>query len=108
MLVEPRVLNVRDLPDGLPDDAVYVGRGGWGTGRRWYPRSRWGNKNSVEIYGREVAIARFVIDARKRLQREPEWLTPLRGKSLACHCAPEACHATVLLQLVNEASGAGV
>jgi hypothetical protein len=32
-------------------------------------------------------------------------LSELRGKDLICWCAPEACHADVLLELANPAPG---
>ena len=35
------------------------------------------------------------------LKKLPDWLEPLRGKDLVCWCAPEACHADVLLKLAN-------
>jgi len=43
--------------------------------------------------------------AEERLQREPEWLDPLRGRDLACWCRrlDELCHADVLLELANPA-----
>ena len=37
-----------------------------------------------------------------RLSVEPEWLKPLRGKNLACWCAPKRCHGETLLRLANE------
>lgn len=105
-----RILNVKHFADGLPPDAVYVGRGGWGPGRRWYPASKWANRAPIAPdlvsfgvrHDREGVIRLFETYARDRLAREPHWLDPLRGKRLACHCAPEACHAEVLLRLLGE------
>lgn len=42
---------------------------------------------------------------RGRVDADPLFLAPLRGKNLACWCAPGApCHADVLLRLANEAT----
>ena len=42
-----------------------------------------------------------------RARTEPEWLKPLRGKSLTCWCKPKPessvrCHAETLLRLANQ------
>ena len=37
-----------------------------------------------------------------RLTVDPHWLKSLRGKNLACHCAPKRCHAETLLRLANQ------
>lgn len=37
-----------------------------------------------------------------RLTVDPNWLKPLRGKHLACWCAPKRCHAETLRRLANE------
>ncbi len=76
----------------LPPNTVSVARPG-----------KWGNPFSVAEYGRELAIANF----RRRLEGMKAIgaldLTELRGKNLACWCKPsEACHADVLLQMVND------
>ncbi len=53
------------------------------------------------------AVAMFREYALERLQSEPDWLAPLRGKDLACWCPlpdpgqPDHCHAAVLLELAN-------
>ena len=74
-----------------PTDAVYVGRG-----------SPWGNPFRIGREGtREEVIEKFERYAIKRLEREPYWLDPLRDKDLVCWCAPETCHADVLLRLAN-------
>ena len=58
--------------------------------------SKWGNRFTVQEYGREVAI-----------QKYREWLvgkdlSELRGKDLACYCPlDQPCHADVLLELAN-------
>jgi hypothetical protein len=37
----------------------------------------------------------------RRLRAEPDYLEPLRGKRLACWCVPLACHAEVILALLD-------
>jgi hypothetical protein len=44
----------------------------------------------------------FVAYLRARLEADPDFLEPLRGKNLACWCLDDApCHADVLLRLAN-------
>lgn len=60
----------------------------------------WGNPYSVKRYGREDAIRLY----REWIMTQPlllEMLPKLRGKMLGCYCAPLACHADVLAELVN-------
>jgi hypothetical protein len=71
---------------------VYVGRG---------RGSRWGNPFKSPRDGtREEVIAKYD----RWLLGQPELvaaLPELRGKVLGCWCAPEPCHADVLLRLAN-------
>lgn len=93
---EPRVINVKDYPDGLPPNTVRVGRPGpWGNP---YP-VRTNREGGTKGFSRRDAIDLFRKYAIERLRREPDWLVPLKGKILACHCAPLACHADVLIDL---------
>lgn len=75
-----------------PANAVYVGR-----------PSVWANPYAVEDHGQAVAVALFREYAVRRLHWDPQWLEPLRGKDLLCWCPAEAaCHADVLLELLEE------
>jgi hypothetical protein len=39
---------------------------------------------------------------REEIERNPDWLAPLRGHDLACWCPlDQPCHADVLLELAN-------
>jgi hypothetical protein len=70
----------------MPAGTVYVGRG-----------SRWGNPFTSENSGSVHPAIRFACEVAPLLD-----VTPLRGKSLACWCGPDAeCHADVLLDLAN-------
>ena len=90
----PKVYNQRNRLEPKPLDAVYVGRG---SGSHWGNPFREGRDGT-----REEVIAKFEAYALKRLEREPNWLDPLKGKDLVCWCAPKPCHADVLLRLSKE------
>jgi len=79
-------------PNGLP--VVYVGRG-----------SKFGNAFTVEQYGREKAVQMFrdyIGHPNSPHGFEPEEITQLKGKNLACWCREDQpCHADVLLELAN-------
>lgn len=92
----PRVLNKRK--SGVPDGAVYVGR-----------PSKWGNPFTHIPDG---TLAKYVVDTRdEAVDRYREYLLTenplladlheLRGKDLVCWCAPQRCHADILLELAN-------
>ncbi len=85
-----RVLNTRT--DTIPPDAIYVGR-----------PSKWGNPFAIGKDGTRAEV----------IEKYREWVTgagadgnlfdvrELRGKDLVCWCAPEPCHADVLMELAN-------
>lgn len=90
----PRVYNRHHVH---PRDAVYVGR-----------PSKWGNRFShmggagtVKVGSRGEAIRLYkmwLLEQDDLMAALPE----LRGRDLLCSCAPEPCHADVLLQLANQ------
>lgn len=83
----PKVLN--KSVSGLPKGAVYVGR-----------PSKWGNPYLIGRDGdRDEVIQKFTayILNSDLIHNVME----LRGKDLVCWCAPEACHADILLKLAN-------
>lgn len=69
---------------------VYIGR-----------YSKWGNPFRIGSDGtREEVIRRY----ERYLAQQPQLLADLpelRGKTLGCWCAPQACHGDVLLRLAN-------
>jgi hypothetical protein len=84
----PRVLN--KSRDGVPEDFVYVGR-----------PTMWGNPF---IIGRDGTRDEVVDKYREYLLGDDTLLSVvpvLRGKDLVCWCAPERCHADVLLDVAN-------
>lgn len=87
----PTVRNVRDVGKRTTDSQVYVGR-----------RTKWGNPYKIGEAGtREECIEYFRKYIIEILQHDPEFLEPLRGKDLVCWCAPQACHADILIGLAN-------
>ena len=90
------VVNIRTCgPDGYD---VYIGRG---NHRYNLPPSQW--MNPYPIQGKLTRSD--VIDMyRVYLAASPTLMAAigdLRGKRLACWCAPEACHGDVLAELAN-------
>lgn len=92
----PQVLNKRQLKD-FPDNAVYVGR-----------PSKWGNpfatKPSVyskgPIYTTDEAIGLYELYLKNNSKLMAQ-IHELKGKDLVCWCAPNPCHADILLRLAN-------
>ena len=65
--------------------------------------SDWGNPFIMhQEQERDEVCGRYEQYAYWRLSIQPDWLVLLRGKVLACHCAPRRCHADTLLRLANE------
>jgi len=89
--MKPKVLNARDV--GMYSGAgIYVGRG-----------SNWGNPFILHSHKeRNYVCDMYEQYAKWRLKAEPNWLIPLEGQSLVCHCSPERCHAETLMRLANK------
>lgn len=97
--LDPRLLNIRDLPKiGVwPADIRRIDR-----------RSPFGNPFRIgAIYtlpsgdrrlDRETALALYRIDLTRKLVADPTFLEPLRGHRLACWCTPERCHGEIILE----------
>jgi len=88
---------------------VYVGRGRCPKTGQF---SKWGNPFSHQIN----SIARFKTNSRKEsIDKFREWietqpqlmnsLAELKGKTLGCWCAPQPCHAEVLVELAERFCG---
>lgn len=92
----PRVIHWRDLKR-VPE-AVYVGRA---APRLGLPESPFGNPFKIgPDGGRADVIERY----RSWILGRPDLLLrlrDLRGRPLACWCAPEACHGDVIAGLVD-------
>ena len=85
-----RVLNARQGGKQPATDRVYVGR-----------PSKWGNPFMI---GRDGMHDQVIAKYRDWIVRQPALvgvLDEVRGEHLVCWCAPERCHAEVLIELAN-------
>jgi hypothetical protein len=90
---------VVNLSTGAKYD-VYVGRGSiWGNPFTHLPLGQ--TLATVQVATREEAIDRYEDWLLNRQPFLMSRLHELRGKVLACHCAPALCHATVLARYAN-------
>lgn len=88
----PKVINIHRQPQG---NAVYIGR-----------PSRWGNPFVIGRDGtRDEVIAKFEGYLKNNADLFAQCMTDLRGKDLACFCAPKKCHGDVLLAIANPGTG---
>ncbi len=86
----PKVYNKRDKD--IPKDAIYVGR-----------PSKFGNPFIVGRDGtREQVVSKFKQATLSDQVFIAEVVGELKGKDLVCWCAPEACHADILMEIANE------
>ena len=85
----PRVVNIRT--EGRAACEVYVGR-----------PTKWGNPF---VIGQDGTRAEVVRKFRERFLADEKLVkaakAELKGKTLGCYCAPELCHADVLLEVAN-------
>ena len=95
----PKVWNIRD--PNCPKDAVYIGRavpryglrgGKWRNPFRFPTESCPTREDAIEAY-------RLYITGGERKYLP---FKELRGKDLACWCAPKPCHGDILLEVANE------
>jgi hypothetical protein len=86
-----KVLNAKQVGKLSTPDRIYVGRPG-----------KWGNPFVIGRDGaRDDVIAKYCA----WIVQQPSLMAALhelRGKTLVCWCAPERCHADVLLALANQ------
>ena len=93
---EPRVINLRNEPMG---DAVYIGRA---SPRHGLKRSPYANPYAIGKSSRAEVLMHYA----EWLERQPELIErarqELKGRTLACWCAPLRCHGDYLLRMANE------
>lgn len=88
VMTKPKVVKV----SSNIKDAVKIDRG-----------TRWGNPFVMGIDGdRDDVCNLYEQYAKWRLELQPNWLDDLKGKDLACHCAPKRCHGDTLIRLANQ------
>lgn len=91
----PRVLNKRTASAEDLKGAIYVGR-----------PSDFGNPFVIGKDGdREEVIRKYTLWLLERPALVAKAKRLLAGKDLVCWCAPEACHADVLLAVANNHAG---
>lgn len=93
----PTVYNKRDT--NVPAEAVYVGR----PSKYGNPYSHQsGTQARFKVATRADAISLYRVYLKSSPELLAEAREELRGKDLVCWCAPQKCHADVLLELANE------
>lgn len=93
--------------ENAPDDLVYIGRR-WTMGHWDLPQHPLYNPFQPDTATKRRDGTREEVMARYReyLEARPELLAQvpaLRGKTLACWCAPELCHGHVLAEIADAA-----
>jgi hypothetical protein len=75
---------------------LYIGRG-----------TIWGNRFKLKEHGGEYTREEAIALYEEEIRTKPELLAQLptlKGKTLGCHCKPEACHGDILIKLLTEAT----
>jgi hypothetical protein len=95
----PRVLNLLGRRGVVPEGAVYIGRAY--NYKPWrLPQSKWHNPFRI---GRDGTAEEVLVKYERWLHTSGliNDIHELRGRDLACWCAPFPCHGDVLLRLAN-------
>jgi len=93
-----------DFDPELNPQVVYLGR------RQWWGRGRLldghplANRYSVSKYGRDIALNLYRDDLVRRPDLEQQ-LEALRGRVLACWCAPLRCHCHIVAAEIDKRFG---
>lgn len=86
-----KVYNIRSAGEFIPN-SVYCGR-----------PSKWGNPF---ITGKDGNRTQVILLHKEWILNNPtliqEAKTELRGKNLACWCAPKPCHCDIIFKIANE------
>ena len=99
----PRVLNLRDLRDGVPDGAIYCGKP---MRRQRLSGSPFANPFKLGRKATDTERAESIACYERWLMMQPALLAQLHtlaGRDLACWCAPLPCHCDVLVRMANGA-----
>jgi hypothetical protein len=79
----------------MPPNTVYVGR-----------PTQWGNPYNVDDWTIHMALAAYEDWLDNDQLKDPNYLSKLRGKNLACWCKlNEPCHADILIKKLKERYG---
>lgn len=100
--VLPAIINVSAYKKtGLPEAAIYIGRE-YKRGSYDLAKSKWANPYHLKRGAPDDERAEVIARYREHILAKPDLLRALpelRGKTLACWCAPCACHGDVLHEL---------
>lgn len=97
-MTAPRVVNLRDKATLVETPYVRVDRS-----------TKWGNPFKIGRDGdRDTVIEKYEAWIAALNTAGVVDITELRGKNLACWCAPLPCHADVLLRLANQPTTDGL
>jgi hypothetical protein len=95
------VIHVHDADLSDPD-VVYIGRA---VPRRGMRRSPWANPFTVQDWTRAGSVFLYLLTVLFGPTPSAQWIREhipeLRGKRLACWCAPQLCHGHVLAALAD-------
>jgi hypothetical protein len=97
----PRVLNLRDFPDGVPGGAIYCGSA---MRQRRLSSSPFASPFKLRRDATDTERTECIAMYERWLTMQPALLARLHtlaGRDLACWCAPVPCHCDVLVRLVN-------
>jgi Domain of unknown function (DUF4326) len=100
----PTVVNMRGRRGVVPQGAVYVGRSTPAARTRGsaLPQSPFANPFSAKRLGsHDAAVEAYAAYLDERPELIGRAKRELRGKDLACWCAPEPCHADLLVRIAN-------
>jgi hypothetical protein len=107
-----KVVNLRDFGPVLPSGTVRIDRmTQWGNPFKIGETEIWDGFNADgkpngkvtrTKMDRERVIALYGAWLEEQMELHPDFLEPLRGKDLACWCAPQACHGDVILKWLEE------
>ena len=98
-----KVISMAGRSGRVPDGAVYVGRAVPAARTRGEPLagSKYANRYTVKRYGIAESLRLYEEWAHTQIEADPAWLHDLAGAgALACWCAPDPCHADVLVRLL--------
>lgn len=105
---ELRTMGYKDLEDFLnkgDGNHLYVGR----DMTQYVPGavgSKWKNPYTLKAYGGDAEkVVELYKDYVKRTPKLYDSLHQLEGKTLACWCHPDPCHATALKELYEQRYG---
>lgn len=80
----------------MPPNTIYVGR-----------PTKWANPYRIGVNGNRDEVVELYKDwLREKIEENPKFLEPLKGKDVACWCRlDEKCHADVIIEALGREEG---